>query len=172
MPKKTAILLLCVCILVCTGCTSAESLPTEEKFHDPSGYVVKGVMKYPDYTFSSFPSSSPSPFPFLSPPSPSSLLPSPFLSFSLLSPSFFGFSFFFFLCRSLREGSFCSSMRTPPYTVCILYFYGLFTAQCGFNIAFVCLHTRLVKRVHTSQITAHSAGFLKKVDHIAKGSGA
>lgn len=51
--KRLIALLAVFLTLLTTGCnteTLPELLPPEETFPDPSGYVVKGVMKYPDYT--------------------------------------------------------------------------------------------------------------------------
>lgn len=60
MKKSISILLACVFILLslpgCGDKTAPIHLPEQEPYLDPSGYVVNGVMSYPDYTFKEDPS--------------------------------------------------------------------------------------------------------------------
>ena len=60
MPKKVFLFCLCACMVFCAACATEiatpQTLPTEETYQDPSGYVVNGIMEYPDYTFSNPPS--------------------------------------------------------------------------------------------------------------------
>ncbi len=60
MSKRMLILFLCAWVVFCTACATEsvtpQTLPPEATYQDPSGYVVNGVMEYPDYSFSNPPS--------------------------------------------------------------------------------------------------------------------
>lgn len=58
--KKTVAIILCLIILLLSSACSAEpqvpqTLPPQQEPYDATGYQVQGVMAYPDYTFSSTP---------------------------------------------------------------------------------------------------------------------
>lgn len=53
--RKIIALLLTALLLAGCGPKQAQPFPTETTFQDTSGYVVDGIMEYPDYTFSGAP---------------------------------------------------------------------------------------------------------------------
>lgn len=54
--RKIIALLLAVLLLSACAPKQVQPFPTETTFQDASGFVVDGIMEYPDYTFSSKPS--------------------------------------------------------------------------------------------------------------------
>lgn len=60
MKRRIAAVLSLLALVFSSACDGKEStpqtLPAEEVILDPSGYVVNGVMEYPDYTFKADPS--------------------------------------------------------------------------------------------------------------------